>query len=263
MITIRASALSDFLDCPARAEAKHLLGRRTPSTGRAILGSAVHASTAVYDRSTLLAQGITADEAAGAAVDVIRRPQEDVVWEDESADDVEGIAIALHKLYCTEIAPTQQYAAVEVACERLEIIDLGIALQGTTDRVRHVSDGYGISDIKTGKSAVAADGTVKTQGAAFQLGVYELLAERASGLQITAGARIVGLQAGKTPKGQRAAVSAPVEGARDVLVGDADSPGVLEMVARMIHAGAFPGNPRSMMCHGRYCPIYSTCKFRK
>jgi len=28
IFTIRASALSDFLDCPARAEAKHLRGLR-------------------------------------------------------------------------------------------------------------------------------------------------------------------------------------------------------------------------------------------
>ena len=39
MITIRASALSDFFDCPARAEAKHLLHKRTPSSGRSVLGT--------------------------------------------------------------------------------------------------------------------------------------------------------------------------------------------------------------------------------
>lgn len=263
MITIRASALSDFLDCPARAEAKHLLGKRTPSSGRTMIGSAVHASTAVYDRSTIEHGGITADEAAGAAVDVIRKPREDVLWDDGTPDEAEGIAIALHKLYCTEIAPTQEYAAVEVACERLEITDIGIALQGTTDRVRIIGDGHGIADLKTGKTAVSADGTVKTQGHTWQLGVYELLAERASGLEITQGAQVIGMQTGKTARGQRVAVSQPVECAREVLVGDDDSPGVLEVVAKMIHAGAFPGNPRSMLCGERYCPIFSTCKFRR
>ena len=111
--------------------------------------------------------------------------------------------------------------------------------------------------------SVAADGTVKTQGHAYQLGVYELLAERASGLEITQGAQVIGLQTGKTARGQRVAVSHPVEGARDVLVGDSDSPGVLEMVAKMIHAGAFPGNPRSMLCHEKYCPVFNRCKFRR
>jgi hypothetical protein len=129
--------------------------------------------------------------------------------------------------------------------------------------VRKIGDGYGIADLKSGKTAVASDGSVKTQGHAYQLGVYELLAERASGIPITGGAQVIGLQTGKTARGQRVAVSEPVEGARDVLVGDEDSPGVLEMVARMIHAGAFPGNPRSMLCHEKYCPIHSTCKFRR
>lgn len=263
MITIRASAIGEFFDCAARAEAKHLLGKRMPSTGRALLGTAVHASTAVYDRSGIEGQGITPDEAAGAAVDAIRRPNDDVLWDDESPDDIESIAIGLHTLYCAEIAPTQQYAAVEVQCERLEITDLGIALQGTTDRVARAGDGFGIRDLKTGKTAVASDGTVKTQGHAFQLGVYELLAERASGLQITEGAQVIGLQAGKTQKGRRVAVSAPVQGARDVLVGEPDSPGVLEMVSRMIQTGVFPGNPRSMMCSPKFCPIYANCRFRR
>lgn len=263
MITIRASAIGDFMDCAARAEAKHLLGKRTPSSGRALLGTAVHASTAVYDRSTIQGAGITPDEAAAAAVDVIHRPNEDVIWDEDNPKEVEAIAIALHTKYCQVIAPTQDYAAVEVTCDRLEITDLGIALQGTTDRVRKVIDGFGISDLKTGKTAVAADGTVKTQGHVFQLGLYELLAERASGLPITSGAQVIGLQAGKTDRGQRVGVSTPVYGARDVLVGDEYSPGVLEVVAKMIASGSFVGNPRSMMCSGRYCPIYATCKFRR
>lgn len=264
IVTIRASALSDFLDCPARAEAKHLRGLRTPSSGAAALGTAIHKSTAVYDQSVIDGAGLTVDDAAGAAVDALQRPGEDVQWDDEDNQrEAESIALALHKLYCTKIAPTQEYAAVEVMCERLEITDLGIALTGTTDRVRRIGDGFGIGDLKSGKRAVAADGTVETKGHAYQLGVYELLAERASGLPITEGAQIVGLQTGKTEKGQRVATSTPVVGARDVLVGDEDSPGVLETVARMIHAGAFPGNPRSIMCHEKFCPIYKRCRFRK
>lgn len=264
MITIRASALPDFFDCPARAEAKHLLGKRCPTNGKALLGTAIHKSTAVYDRSVLEGGGITIDEAAGAAVDAIHRPEEETkLDEDEKAGEIEAVAVALHKLYCTKIAPTQEYAAVEIQCERLEITDLNIALTGTTDRVRIVGDGHGIADLKSGGSAVRADGRVETKGHAYQLGVYELLAERASGLPITEPARIIGLQTGKTDKGRRAAVSDPVEGARDVLVGEPDSPGVLEIVAKMIHSGTFPGNPRSMLCHQKYCPVWSTCRFRK
>jgi PD-(D/E)XK nuclease superfamily len=264
MITIRASGLSEWFDCAARAEARQLLGKRCPSTGRAVLGKAIHASTAVYDRSKLEGSGITIDEAACAAVDAIHKPDEEVLLDDgERQEEIERIAVALHKLYCTRIAPTQQYAAVEVQCERLEISDIGIALQGTTDRVRKVEDGYGIADLKSGGMAVSADGKVPTKGSAYQLGVYELLAQVASGVPITAPARVIGLQTGKTERGQRVAVSEPVTGARDVLIGDHDSPGVLEMVSKMISSGTFPGNPRSVMCHERYCPIYATCKFRK
>ena len=122
IVTIRASALGDFLDCPARAEAKHLRGLRTPSGGNAVLGTALHRSTAVYDESVMSGRGLTIDDAAGAAVDAIHQPQDDVRWdEDESPAKAEAIALALHGRYCREIAPQQDYAAIEATCERLEI----------------------------------------------------------------------------------------------------------------------------------------------
>ena len=201
--------------------------------------------------------GITVDEAAGAAVDAIYRPDEDVVWgEGESKQEAEQIALSLHAKYCTTIAPAQDYAAVEVLCERLEIADLGIALTGTTDRVRRVDDGYGIADLKTGKAAVGADGMVKTSGHAYQIGVYELLAEFGAGLPITAPAEIIGLNTAKTEKAQRVGIGT-VAGARNVLLGDGEQPGVLEIAARMIKSGVFFGNPRSMMCHRSYCPVWA------
>jgi hypothetical protein len=90
----------------------------------------------VFDQSTLDKKGITVKEAAAAAVDAIHKPDEDVHFgeDDASPSDLEGIAIALHGRYCNEIAPKQDYLAVEVKCERLEITDIGLALTGTTDR---------------------------------------------------------------------------------------------------------------------------------
>src|SRR5690606_20990478 len=161
IVTVRASALSTLFDCPARFEARHIRGMKMPRTGKAQLGTAVHASTAAYDSSVLEGRGITIDEAAAAAVDAIHKPDEEVAWEDDlPASDAESIALALHRKYCAEVAPKQDYAAVEVTCERLEIADLGLALTGTTDRVRRTESGYGISDLKTGKQAVRADGSV-------------------------------------------------------------------------------------------------------
>lgn len=265
MIRVRASALPDFFDCPARAEAKHLRGLRTPMSGKAVLGKAIHRSTALFDASRLTGSPLTADESAAAVLDVVNDPGEDYEFdEDEKVDDIAAIGLALHGRYCTEIAPKQHYAAVEVVCDSLQIVDLGLELTGTADRIRVTeTGGFGVADIKSGKTAVRADGTVESKGHRYQIGVYELLAQHASGLNISEPAQIIGLQTGKTAKGQRVAVSEPVEHARDTLVGDADSPGVLEMLSKMLHSGSFPGNPRSMLCGERYCPIYSTCKYRR
>lgn len=263
IVTIRASSLSGLFDCPARWEAHQIRGLRLPRSGKAQLGTAVHASTAVFDQSTLDGAGVTADEAAAAAVDAIHRPTEDVQWDDDMpASDAEKIARALHTRYCAEIAPKQDYAAVEVKCERLEIADLGIALTGTTDRVRRSDSGFGIADLKTGKQAVAADGTVATAKHAMQLGVYELLAENASGIEITEPAQIIGMQTGKTEKAQRVG-TAEVHTTRELLVGTADQPGVLEHASRLIHTGAFYGNPSSPLCNPKYCAAYPTCHFRR
>lgn len=263
-ISVRASSLPGLFDCPARFEATQIKGLRCPSSGKAVLGQAVHASTAVFDSARMDGDcDLTPDEAAGAAVDVIQQPNEDVVWDDDlKPDTAEKIALGLHGLYCENIAPAMAYAAVEVACESLIIEDLGLTLTGTVDRVYKTEDeAIGIADLKTGGQAVAADGRVKTAGHAFQVGVYELLAGAAIGRPVDAPAKIIGLQTGKTAKGQRVATG-DVVNARNALVGNEDTPGALEAAARIIHGGIFHGNPRSMMCHSRYCPIYNNCKYR-
>lgn len=262
IVTIRASSLGRLFDCPASWAAAHLEGKRVPSNGKAMLGKAVHASTAVFDQSVIDGSGITIDEAISAAVDTIHKPDEDVLWEDDSPADAEKIAISLHIKYCQQIAPRQTYRAVEIQCDRLEIADLGIALTGTTDRVRETADGLAICDLKTGKAAVGSDGIAKTAGHAYQMGVYELLAEQASGVPITGPAQIIGMNTAKTQASQRVGTG-EISGARDVLLGDGETPGILEMAAKIIHGGVFWGNPKSMMCHEKYCPAYSTCKFRK
>lgn len=263
IVTIRASALKDLMDCPARFEAKHIRGLRLPSNGKAQLGTAIHASTAMFDSSTLAGQGLTADECTGALVDAIHKPEQDVEWDDDlQPPDAEKIGRSLHAKYCAEIAPKQDYAAVEVTCERLEIADLGIALTGTTDRVRRTDGGFGIADLKTGKAAVRTDGTVDTARHAMQLGVYELLAENASGIPITQPAQIIGMQTGKTEKAQRVG-TADVHTARDLLIGTEDQPGVLEHASNLIHRAMFYGNPSSPLCHEKYCPAFKTCNYRR
>lgn len=260
---IRASSLAELFDCPARWAAKHLEGRRLPMSSKAALGKAIHASTGAYDSARILGTPITADEAAAAAVDSIHHPSEDVVWEEESPQKAEGIALALHTKYCAEIAPVVEYAAVEADCEKLEITDLGLVLTGTIDRVYRTPEGaLGIADIKTGKAAVNAQGQVKTQGHGLQLATYELLAEVAIQQRIEAPARIIGMQTGVTDKAQRVGMG-EIDSPRDVLIGTPEAPGALQHAARIIKSGDFYGNARSQLCHERYCPAYQTCIFRK
>lgn len=261
-ITVRASSLGELFDCPARWEAKHIRKMRLPRSAAAQLGTAVHAGTALFDQSRLDGNPLSADESAGAVVDAIHRPDEDVDWEDSSPREAESIAVPLHRLYCERIAPEQEYVAVEATCESLTLTDLGLTLTGTIDRVR-VDDGhFGIADIKTGKSAVGADGTVKTQGHAAQVAVYELLASHALDQNMTAPAQIIGLQVAKTDRGRRAS-SGLIENARDLLLDDEESPGLLRHAASMIHSGNFYGNPRSSLCNPKYCPTYAGCRWRK
>lgn len=262
IVTIRASSLPELFDCPARWEAKHIKRLRMPSSGNSVLGKAIHAGTAAYDSSALNGKPITIDDAAGVVADTIHHPEEDVDWGEDRPQEAESIGIALTGMYCRQIAPAMNYVAVEATCERLEITGIGIALTGTADRVVAVATGHGIADVKSGKTAVAADGTVKTQGHASQMAVYELLAEHSTGIPIDAPSQIIGLQVAKTDKGRRAGIGT-IEGGRDLLLGDEESPGLLRHASVMLHSGTFPGNPKSMMCHEKYCPAYPRCKWRK
>lgn len=261
-ITIRASSLPELFDCPARWEAKYIRKLHLPGSGAAQLGTAVHAGAAAFDAATLEGNPLTPDDAAGAVVDVLHRPKAEVAWEDGlTPQSAEKIALALHGRYCREIAPRQIYIGVEVTCERVEITDIGLAFTGTTDRVRVTESGeIGITDIKTGARAVGSDGKVDVAPHLAQLGVYEILASQALGAPVTAPAQIVGMQTGKTSTAQR--VAHATADTRIALVGDEERPGLLQMASRMLHAGLFYGNPRSYLCGAKYCPAFSSCRFR-
>lgn len=264
MIDIRASSLPELFDCPARWEAKHLNGLRLPTGGSAQLGTAVHAGTAAFDQGRIDGSGLTAEDAAGAVVDAIHQPAGEVDWNssDWTPQTAEKVAISLHKKYCGEVAPGIDYLAVEADAGRLEISDIGIALTGHVDRVYADESGkIGIADLKTGKNAVAADGTVNTTGHAAQLAVYALLAESALDQPVQAPAVIIGLQTAKTEKGQRVGVG-KIDAAREILVGNEHRPGLLDAAAGLLKSGIFYGNPRSRLCSKKYCPAWEICRWR-
>jgi hypothetical protein len=262
-VTIRASSLSGLFDCPARWVAVHMEGRRSPQSGAAALGTAIHAGTAVFDSERVARQVPSLSAAEDAAVESVRQPRQETIWDEEGADKAEKIARSLVSRYCTIESPRHEFVAVEASVESLHITDLGIVLTGHVDRVCAAESGHGIADLKSGKTAVSADGTVKTQGHGAQLGVYELVAEAATGLRITEPAQIIGLQTNVTPEKQRIG-RAEVHGAREVLLGDGDNPGLLAIASQIVH-GAIPawGNPRSMLCSVNYCPNFATCFWRK
>jgi len=262
LIFIRASSLAELFDCPARWEAKHLLGMRGPRSGPAQLGTAVHAGTAVFDAGRLPGgTPVSAMDAADAVVKEINHPEEEVDWADTSPNQAEKIALALHTKYCNDIAPHQDYVGVEVRCEKLELPELGIALTGTNDRIRRVGTRLGITDLKTGGRAVGADGKAEVKKHALQLGVYELLADHAMGIPINAPAQVVGMNTGKTPASQRIGTG-EVKNARQLLLGKDGEPGFLENASRLLKSGNFFGNPSSYLCSAKYCPRHATCTFR-
>jgi hypothetical protein len=261
-ITIRASSFGSLFDCPARWIAIHLENRRVPQTGIAALGTGLHAGTAAFDIERLNGLVPSLSAAEDAAVDAVRYPRDETDWEGEQ-EKAESVARSLTRKYCQEESPKHDYIAVEASVESLLIEDLGIILCGTTDRVERTDDGNGIRDIKSGKQAVGTDGKAKTQGHAAQMGVYELVAEAALQLPMRAPAQIIGLQTNQTPDKQRIGTG-DIVGAKEVLLGDDENTGLLITAAKLVHGEIPPwGNPKSMMCHNRYCPSFNTCFWRR
>lgn len=261
-ITIRASSFGQLFDCPARWLAIHIEGRSAPQTSRAALGTAIHSGTASFDSERVSGQEPSISAAQDAAIESIRNPRGETDW-DSPQEEAEKIAVSLTKKYCAEESHKHNFVAVEASVEALHITDLGIVLTGTTDRVELTDEGYGIRDIKSGKTAVGTDGRAKTHGHGAQMGVYELVAQAATGLPITAPAQIIGLQTNKTEAAQRIGTG-EIYDAREALLGDKDHVGLLATAARLVHGEIPPwGNPKSMMCSNRYCPAFQNCFWRK
>lgn len=259
---IRASSMSDLFDCGFRWYAKHVLGLKLPSSGAAYLGTSIHLGTAVYDQSRIDHKGLTLDDCIAPMIDKLYDKNADVDWEGESPKKAEPIAKSLLGKYIKEVSPQFEYVAVEAVCHSLTITDLDLELTGCTDRIYRASDGQlGICDMKTGKTAVSADGEVKTTGYKMQISLYELLAGSTLHQPISAPAHIIGLQTGKTDKAQRVGIGT-IEGAKSALLGNEFENGYLAMAAKIIKSGDFPANPRSQVCSPKYCPAWAMCKWR-
>lgn len=262
--TIRASSWPTLFDCSLRWYYQNIAGLRMPSSGKARLGTALHRSTATYDTPTLVDEKPDLRAACDALVDAIENPDEEIAWDDDLGQDAAiAIGLSLTKKYAEKIAPQQRYRAVEVTCDALDISTPSgvVRLSGTTDRVRLTEDEReGISDIKSGRTAVGADGKAVTKGHHLQTGIYRLMAENALGRPLDAPDQIIGLKTAKTEAAQRVAVG-EIRDSRRPLVGDEESPGLIELAATMLRTGIFPPNPKSTLCSPKYCAGYAKCKF--
>jgi hypothetical protein len=276
-VHVRASSIKDALDCAMRYEAKNLLGIRMPSAGIAHLGTAIHAGAAIYDQSVIDGKPVSHDEAVGRFVDTLhldRNPEEPtddgVVWdEDMPRAEAEEVGTKGIINYIEDIGSKRHYKAVEAKLEKFPVSfpdqQVTIILTGKTDRIRAVERqvfaggiGHGITDLKSGKTRVSkAEKRVAVNAEKAQLGVYELIAEKGTGIPITAPAEIAGISTAK----HASVATIEVHGTREALVGTGETPGVLDFLARMLRNGLFPPNPSSNLCSQKFCPIYSRCPY--
>ena len=256
-IRLRASSVADLLDCPLRWKKRNLDGMKLPNSPPALIGTAVHASTAVYDQSILDGDGLSIDDAAGAAVDCINNPEEEMDWTGTNTKKAIATALSVHVDYCIQIAPLANYIAVEATLDELLIeMPNGVvfSMTGTLDRVREEHGMRGVADVKTGGRAVNMDGEVVVGKHVPQLGTYELLAEQKFGAMILP-SQIIGLN---TVGGGRVGTG-EIVGAKTALLGNKDEPGILNYVSPYFKSGLFPPNPGSWLCSKRFCPHFSKC----
>lgn len=261
--SIRASSWAGLFDCPSKWEWTNILGHKGHSSPRATLGTAIHAGTAAFDTGRMTGQEISVYDAAGVFVDALQHPNDDVSWagSDISQRQAEAVGVKLVSSYCREWSPRYQFCAVELQVKPL-VIDCGggtlIELTGTLDRARFAASGTGagIKDLKSGARAVS-QGVAVTKGHHAQIGTYELLFEHTTGQPITEDGEIIGLQT--TGKGEIA--SGKIVGAKQMMVGTPEEPGLIKFGADMLRAGSFPPNPSSRLCDKRYCARWDHCRF--
>lgn len=264
-LSVRASSWGSLFDCAHKWEGEHLLGMRKPSGLRAQLGTALHASTATFDKGRMPgAERVTVDEAAGVFVDTLAHPEREVDYsqDDLAPRDAERIGLSLHTRYCLDISPGFRFKSVEQSLAPVDI-DCGsgtfVRLTGTMDRARvaETSGGIVIPDVKSG-SRVVSDGKAVIKGRSAQLGTYQILYEQTEGL-VTLGGQIIALHTSSKP----AAAVSPVFDARRVMLGTDQAPGLIEHAAAMFRTGLFPPNPQSVLCSEKFCARWAKCQFHE
>lgn len=250
-VTVRASSVAELVDCPLRWATKYLDGRTMPQTPPAVIGTAVHASSASFDRG----EG-NAHQTAEIAADLVLHPEGETRWLDISKYKAVENAINAHLSYCRDVAPRFEFTHIEEKLDPLSVsIDDKVIIEftGTLDRTRKYMDDVSIvCDVKSGQRVLSQNMSKHKA----QLGVYIMLASKKLGKIYIKTADILQIQT--NGKAGVHVSSDPYK----VLVGEPGHNGIIHYMANMFYNGDYIGNPSSMMCSEKYCPRYNDCFFR-
>jgi len=281
-LTVRASSLAELFDCPQRWASIHIEGKRGWNSGPAWLGTSMHHGTAAYDQSRIELQPILVEDATDLTIHMIDHPEEEVRWDNKGITQREArkLASILVPDYCNRISPLYTFETVELKLDpvTIEVDDVSITLTGTADRIRVQYDeptraeltyhnlltpdetpwwaepARGVCDVKSGRSVIR-NGVVQTDKHVAQLGTYELLEvmiAKQTAKEMTLPAQILALPT----NGDIACGVGEMERPSRVLLGEGNHKGLLRAAAKMAEHEIFYGNPKSMLCGPKYCPVY-------
>jgi hypothetical protein len=270
-ITIRASALSGYADCPRRSAARMFASlvramgyeiRRPPGSIGASVGSGTHAGAAALLTDKIEGRTPSLDQATNVAVETLRaRIEEDEAAMDNATPSVavaERQVIRMTKTYADFVAPDVQPQFVEQRLEaKVPFTTTPFVLSGQSDVLAREPDK--LRDLKTGK--------IRMGNHMPQFGAYSLLA-RTHGRGVKA---VVEDFVQRVPL-QRPQPR-PIQFKFDLQTCEMAAVAVLRQIdlnyqlfingwpERGIQAGdptAFPANPSSKLCDAKWCPAHGT-----
>ncbi len=269
-VTIRASSLTGYMDCPRRSaatmfrqeieEAGYSLKERINGIAAAI-GSGVHAGAAISLQEKATAGALPPlSVATDAAIETLKESVADgVTYETKGTAQhfghAESHVLRMTAAYHSVIAPKVEPIIVETRLEAQ--VAPGIILSGQADVVAR--EPGKVRDLKTTKRVG------KTHNP--QIGAYSLLA-RTAGIDVT-GAVVDEIERVTLKNPQPDPVSTDYE----IELVENAAANVLRHVQGDLHvfrhgdadhrvlpgdAWAFPANPSSMLCGPKYCAAYGT-----
>jgi len=267
-ITIRASSLPGYPDCPRRYAARQFRAdikamgytlRDTGRSGAASVGTAVHAGAAHMLAPRIIGRDLAPlDEATDRAMEALSADLDEVgtvQWPQDTGNRnaAEQQVVRMVRAYAADIAPHIRPVLVE---QRLEVtVFPGVILSGQADVLAREADA--VRDLKTGKR-----GSYKSQFGAYSLiarthgmpvdEVHEDFVERTSLKKPQPPGVSFAHDAAACESAAYAVLHRIIDDRRRFLEGDDRTrltPG---------DPWAFPANPGSKLCGAKWCPAHGT-----